>query len=388
MHQLIKRKHLQPGMFVVSYGQGTFHSPLVRVAAHIFSPSQIDELVPADVEDVLIDTSGAMPLPLADRVPVGAPFSVEFGEELHIARKLYSDALDYVKTFVDGVRKGTDINLSQATALVDSFIESVFRNESAAVTLFKLRGFDEYTYTHSLNVSILAVLLGKHLGLDKAALLNLGLAGLLHDAGKARVPTEILNKPGRLTESEFEVVKIHPLESVKILRRQKDMPVEVLRAVLEHHERHDGSGYPQGLKGEAIGSLSRIIAVVDVYDALTSQRVYKEAMAPTKALGMMFQWRGQQFAAQDIDNFIRCIGVFPVGSFVRLSGGEFAVVSGINAQRPTRPEVKVVLDARMRPQLPRLLNLWVVEGTAEAQDIAEVLNPAEHKIDLEPFLSV
>ncbi|OGR34554.1 MAG: hypothetical protein A2051_13815 [Desulfovibrionales bacterium GWA2_65_9] len=385
MHQRIKRNELKPGMFVVSHGLGTFVSPIVHVGAHIFLQSQIQALVPPDVEDVLIDTAAAMPLP-DEATPLGAPVTVSLGEELPAARRLYSEALDYVRHFVDGVRRGTHADLNAATPLVESFIESVFRNETAAVTLFKLRGFDEYTYTHSINVSILAVLLGKHLGLGRPDLLKLGLAGLLHDVGKARLPASILKKPGKLTESEFRAVQTHPAESHKLLLQHENMPPEVLRAVLEHHERHDGSGYPHGHKGDAIATFSRIVALVDVYDALTSQRVYKAAMAPAKALSLMFQMRGGQFAADDIDNFIRCIGVFPVGSFVRLSGGEFGIVARANPLRPTKPEIKVILDSAMCPRKPCTLNLEALEGTPESQDIAEVLSPAEHRIDLERYI--
>jgi putative nucleotidyltransferase with HDIG domain len=386
MQQKIKRSELKLGMYVVSHGLGTFASPLVQVDKPILTKAHIDEYVPSDAEDVLVDSS--IQISLLDQVrPVGVPITTGLGEELPIAKRLYSDALVHVKSFVDDVRKGTDIDYRKATPLVANFIDSVFRNEAAAVTLFKLRGFDEYTYTHSINVSILAVLLGKHLGLDKPTLLQLGLAGMYHDVGKAKIQESILNKPGKLTENEFKAMQAHPLEGYKIMQKQVGLDPEILRAVVEHHERHDGTGYPRGLKHQDIGRFSRIISVVDVYDALTSRRVYKDAMAPAKALGMMYQWRDKDFTPHAIDNFIRCIGVFPVGSFVRLSGGEFGIVSSINAVRPTKPEVKVVLDTKMRPQLARLLDLEALEGTPEAQDISEVLNPADFKIDLERFLN-
>jgi len=386
MQQRIKRHELKPGMFVVSHGQGTFASPLVQVDRPLLTPADIDGCIPKDVDDVLIDTSLQISLPGQER-PVVAPNASSLGEELPIAKRLYSDALVHVKSFVDDVRKGTDIDYRKATPLVASFIDSVFRNESAAVTLFKLRGFDEYTYTHSINVSILAVLLGKHLGLDRPTLLRLGLAGMYHDVGKAKIPESILNKPGKLSGGEFQAMKAHPLEGYKIMQKQVDLDPEILRAVVEHHERHDGSGYPRGLKNEDIGRFSRIISVVDVYDALTSRRVYKDAMAPAKALGMMYQWRDKDFPPNAIENFIRCVGVFPVGSFVRLSGGEFGIVASTNATRPTKPEIKVVLDAQMRPQLARMLDLEALERTPQAQDIAEVLNPADYKIDLERFFN-
>ncbi|MDP2848585.1 MAG: HD-GYP domain-containing protein [Humidesulfovibrio sp.] len=384
MQQRIKRSALKPGMYVVSHGLGTFDDPLVRVDKPLLTPADIAALVPADVEDVTVDTSISISL-LGQVRPVGVPITTSIGDELPIARRLYADALVHVKSFVDDVRKGTDIDYRKATPLVENFIESVFRNENAAVTLFKLRDFDEYTYTHSLNVSLLAVLLGKHLGIDKPTLLKLGLAGMYHDVGKARIPEAVLNKPGKLTEAEFNTMKAHPLEGYKVMVNQPDLDPEILRAVVEHHERFDGTGYPRGLTGEQIGRFSRIISVVDVYDALTSKRVYKGAMAPAKALGMMYQWRDKDFPPSAIESFIRCIGVFPVGSFVRLSGGEYGIVAGVNPLKPTKPEIKVILDAKMRPQIPRTLELWRLDGSPEAQDIIQVLNPAEHKIDLELF---
>ncbi|MDQ7836459.1 MAG: HD-GYP domain-containing protein [Humidesulfovibrio sp.] len=386
MYQRVKRSDLKPGMFVISHGLGTFGSPLVNVGAHILCLSNLCDYVPEDVEDVLIArTQDAL---LEGATALGAPVTVSLAEELPQARRLYSEALSYVRHFLEDVRKGTSIDFSPATPLVENLIESVFRNENAAVTLCKLRGFDEYTYTHSINVSILAVLLGKRMGLDRAALLKIGLAGLLHDVGKARLPAKILNKPGRLSETEFHAVKGHSMWSHDLLKQQGDMPRDILRAVAEHHERHDGSGYPRGLQGHEISLFSRIIAVADVFDALTSKRAYKDAMPPAQALSMMYQWRGKQFATEDIEFFIQCIGVFPVGSFVRLTDGEHGIVISTNPHRPTKPQVKVVLDAKLRPRLPRVLDLEALEATHEAQDIAEVLNPADYKIDMGRFFSV
>jgi putative nucleotidyltransferase with HDIG domain len=384
MQQRVKRQSLKPGMYLVSHGLGTFDQPLVLVNKPILTRADIALLVPADVEDVIVETSVNISL-LGQARPVGVPITTGMGDELPIARRLYSDALTHVRGFVDSVRRGTDIDHRQATPLVENFIESVFRNETAAVTLFKLRGFDEYTYTHSINVSLLAILLGKHLELDKKTLLRLGLAGMYHDVGKARIPEAILNKPGKLTHSEFQIMKSHPLEGYKIMAGQEDIDPEILRAVVEHHERHDGSGYPRGLSGHEVGMFSRIISVVDVYDALTSRRVYKDAMAPAKALGMMYQWREKDFPHQSIESFIRCIGVFPVGSFVKLSGGEYGIVANVNPLKPTMPEIKIIMDSKMRPQIPRVLDLFEAAGGSEAQEIIQVLNPAEFKIDLEPF---
>jgi len=374
MQQSISRKDLRPGMFVVSHGQGTFEDPLVQVNRCLPRLDALDDVLAPQVDIVQVDLDRSVLVP-----------ATHLAEEARTANRLYTEALGYVRSFVDAVRRGTEIDTHAASPIVDGFIESVFRNEAATTTLFKLRGFDEYTYTHSLNVSILAVLFGKHLGLDRQTLREVGVAGMFHDIGKARIPETILNKPGKLTENEFAVMKSHPLEGYRLLRGKPDLTPEMLRAVLEHHERCDGTGYPRGLKGTEIGRFSRIISVVDVYDALTSRRVYKEPMAPAKALGLMYQWRDRDFTPQVIDNFIKCLGVFPVGSLVRLSGGEHALVVGANPQHPTRPLVKVILDAKMKPRLPATLDLDALSGTDQAQEIVQVLNPDEAKINLEPF---
>lgn len=384
MDQRIKRADLKVGMYVLSYGLGTFESPLVQVNKPLLSPRCIQDLLPASADDILIDPAINIGL-LGQERPVGVPITTSLSDELPIAKRLYGEALVHVRGFVDDVRKGKDIDYREAEPLVDNFIESVFRNETASATLFKLRWFDEYTYTHSINVSILAIILGKHLDMDKPTLHKLGIAGLYHDAGKARIPEAILNKPGKLTEQEFQVMKSHPLEGYKLMQGQPGLDPEILRAVVEHHERFDGTGYPRGLRHDDIGRFSRIISVVDVYDALTSRRVYKDPIPPAKALGMMYQWRDRDFTPQAIENFIRCMGVYPVGSLVRLSSGEYGIVASANSLRPTKPEVKVVLDAKKRPQLPRVLDLEALENTPDAVDIAEVLNPAALKIDLERF---
>jgi HD-GYP domain-containing protein (c-di-GMP phosphodiesterase class II) len=372
--QTISRDALKPGMFVVSHGKGTFDSPLVQVQKCLPSLASINAFVPQDAGEVLVD-------------PERSHFVREssLAEETSAAKVLYAKAMSHVRSFVDEVRRGKDIDFRESAPLVDSFIESVFRNEAAAATLFKLRLFDEYTYTHCINVSILSVILGKHQGLDRDALRELGMAGIFHDIGKARIPETILNKPGKLSESEFAVMKSHPMEGFRLMEGKPSVTADMLRAVLEHHERQDGTGYPRGLKGPDISPFARIISVVDVYDALTSRRVYKEPMAPAKALGLMYQWRDRDFSPLAIERFIKCLGVFPLGSLVRLSGGEHAIVVGTNAEHPTRPQVKAVFDARLRPQRARVLDLAALAGTPEAQDIVEVLNPADHNLDLEPF---
>lgn len=374
MTRQMRREELRPGMFVQSYGSGSFDDPLVRVGRCLSHMDLLDELAPPGVGRVTVELG---------RSVLVTPVSLE--QELPTARRLYAESLKHVRGFMDGVRQGTVIDPREAAPLVDGFIESVFRNESAAATLFKLRDFDAYTYTHSLNVSVLSVLLGRRLGLDRIALREVGVAGMLHDLGKARIPEAILNKPGKLTPAEFEVMKSHPEQGFALLQGLPGLNGDMLRAVIEHHERRDGTGYPRGLKEQDIGLYSRIISVADVYDALTSRRVYKEPMAPAKALGLMYQWRDRDFTPQVIEHFIRCLGVYPLGSLVQLSGGEHALVMAANPEHPAEPVVRVILDSRLRPVPPRTLDLAAQPQGPGREGIVRAVGPAEHGLNLAPF---
>lgn len=307
-------------------------------------------------------------------------------EEFPRADKLYSDAVSYARGFIDDVRQGKPFDYRDAVPTVDGFIDSVFRNESAAAAICKLKMYDEYTYTHSINVAVLAVILGKRLGLERDKLRLLGMAGVFHDVGKALVPDEILNKPGKLSDSEMEIMRTHPAEGYKILKVQKSVPEVVLRAALEHHERYDGRGYPRGIKGEKIHLMSRIISVVDVYDALTSKRVYKDPLPPSKVLGMMYQWRLSDFQPNIVEHFIKSLGVYPVGSFVRLSSGEHGVVTVLNASMPLKPVVKVVYNASMQPVTRYAVNLADLPPEEESLVIEDIVNPDEHGIEVASLL--
>jgi len=379
-------------MFLAKYGQGSPESPFVLVNQPLLSLKVIDELVPPGVDEVFIDEDLTLHAvhklhkqKQQDQAGPHVP-AVSLVLEFPIAEKLYGEALTHSRLFMDNVRKGKDFDYREATPMVDSFIESVFRNESAAATMIKLRRFDEYTYTHSINVSILAVLLGKHLGYDKEILRQLGIAGMFHDVGKARIPEEILNKPGKLTPLEFRIMKTHVLESYRLMSDQKALSPDVLRGIVEHHERYDGDGYPRGLSGDGIGIFGRIISIADIYDALTSKRVYKEGMPTAKALSLMYQWRDSTFPPNSIESFIKCIGVYPIGSFVRLSNGEYAIVTANNEAHAARPTVKVVLDAKMRHKPPTTVDLSKTMLTG-GLEISECLNPADYRVDLSRLLT-
>jgi len=233
---------------------------------------------------------------------------------------------------------------------VEQLVESAIRNPSAAVAMANLKGHDEYTFAHSIQVSILSVALGTQIGLGKDELTLLGTGAMLHDLGKASIPLKILNKPGRLTEEEFRVMKTHPQRGVSHLAEKgRGCRPEILSCILEHHEKLDGTGYPQGLTEPEIGLLPRIVSVADVYDALTSDRVYQKGTPAHNAIVILYGLRNVHFDPQILNAFIGVVGVYPVGTMVRLNTREIAVVVSVNPREPLRPDIEILTDRDQKP---------------------------------------
>ena len=382
----LKPSELKPGMFVVSYGAGTFDDPLVAVERLILS-RDVARYVPAEAGVVQVDPERSVDV--AELAPeerqVPQPLTA-LRDELPVAARLYGRTVALVRTIMEAVRAGRPLDLFQAAPLMEEMAESLARNETAAVTV-RLRRLDDYTFAHCANVAVLAMLLGRFLGFPEEDLPQLGLAGLLHDLGKARIPESILNKPGKLSEAEMEVMRRHPLEGYLVLKDRADVAPEVARAVLEHHERTDGAGYPYHLAGQDISLFSQIIGVVDVYDALISDTVYRHAVPPAAALSQLYNLRSKGFCTECVDMLVKALGIYPVGSFVRLSSGDYGVVAEGNPKEPLHPKVRLVFDARMRPKRAVILDL-ARRGPDPDQGLSvqECLNPAQYKIDVSRFL--
>lgn len=308
-------------------------------------------------------------------------------EEMRVAKAVYDDSLNFARSFVQDVRLGRQVEYEKAQPLVEGIIDSVMRNEDALIGMKQLRASDEYTFTHSINVTVLSTIFGKYLGLSRKDLDELGRAALFHDVGKANIPNSILNKPDRLTDAEFTVIKSHPIRGFELIHALHKASNEILKGILEHHEKHDGHGYPGGLAGGTVSRFARIISVADVYDALTSERVYKKGMLANQALKIIFGLREKDFAPHMVDQFIKCLGIYPVGSLVKLSSGLSAVVTGANQVRPLEPVVKIVLDHLMRPIPPHSIDLSSAPGRGEGKlRIVEVLDHKELGLDLTQYL--
>ena len=274
------------------------------------------------------------------------------------AKGIHLRSREMIRDVVEDLRRDHHINLDKVNEVVDAMVDSVGNNPDALLWLTKLKSRDSYAYDHGIDVAIYLLAFGRHLGYPKDKLRILGVAGLMQDIGKLRIREEILARSGKLTAAEFEEVKIHVNHSIDILHETSDIPEEVLMVVSQHHERLDGSGYPRRLKGDQIYPIASMSGIVDSFEALVSQRPYAEAISSHQALQQLNRWKGTSFHEALTEQFIQCIGIFPVGSLVELNTGDVAVVIGQNKVRRLKPKIMLLLDpAKKAYPYPATLDL-------------------------------
>lgn len=306
---------------------------------------------------------------------------IDYREHLQLARKIHTRARSFVSEMQSFVRDGGEsIDVQGAQTLVSDMADNIMVNPHAMMWLTYLKQRHEYTMTHSVNVCILALTFGRHLQLARETLEILGLGALLHDIGKLRIPSEILDKPGRLTPDEFEVMKKHPSEGFSILKDDKYIHPDALEIVHHHHERISGTGYPDRLASESIHFLTKVVSIVDVYDAITSDRCYHDGISPYKALQNIYKWAEAQFDKKLVEEFMSCMGVYPIGSIVELNNGRIGIVISTTPKTRLRPIVLLVMDEnRELFDIRRILNLstqsWDNEN--ERLEINKIVEPAE-----------
>lgn len=289
--------------------------------------------------------AAAFTSPTGARAEAGPPRSRD--EEMAHARRLIERSRQAVQTMFDEVRMGKALSAAQAYELVDDIAASVLRGGNVLLGLARLKTADNYTYMHSVAVCALMTALAKELGLAPEQVRSAGLAGLLHDIGKMAVPSAILNKPGSLSDAEFSSVRAHPAAGHRMLQEVGEIDPVALDVCLHHHEKLDGSGYPEGLRGEQISLFARMGAICDVYDAITSTRPYKQGWCPADSLRRMASWRGAHLDAQLFAAFVKCLGIYPLGTLVRLQSERLAVVVGQTPGKPlTQPSVRVFFSIR------------------------------------------
>ena len=275
--------------------------------------------------------------------------------ELPAARAARARTQTVLQDMFDTLQSGRALDASRVREAVASMTDSVVRNPDAMLLIAKLKQQSAHTLDRALGVSIYMITFGRFLQLPREQLDLLGMLGLLQDVGKTRVPEEVLNKKEPLNKVELALCRSHVEHSAAILTESPGLPPELPALAALHHERHDGSGYYKGMKGEEIGLFGSIAGMVDCFDALTHARPYGEAMAPSNALNMLYGWRGGQFDGPLVEQFIQCIGIFPVGAIVELNSGEIGIVIAQNLVRRLQPRVMVVLDAKGNPKKPQLI---------------------------------
>ncbi len=309
-------------------------------------------------------------------------------QEVTIAGRLHDDISRAVDELMDKAAAGSPIVLKKAKKVTDRMVESIARNPDAFIWIARIRNKDRYTYSHSIRATIWAITFGRHLALARDRLENLALGMLLSEVGKTRLPDHILKKHGRLNEEEFEIMKKHVNYGVAILRETPDIHPEVIEVVANHHERHNGSGYPRGLKGNQIPLLGRIAGIVDFYDALTCPRHEALALSPAEAMIKLHDLRDRDFQAEVVDEFIQAIGIYPTGSLIELSTGEVGVITEQNAGRRLRPRVLLLLDRHKQPlRRPREIDLQKTETDKKGRKltIAACLPEGSYGIDLSRY---
>ncbi len=283
---------------------------------------------------------------------------VAFEEELPRAKELYLQAEEIFGKFFRDLSRGGKPELSEVNDLVHSMTESVIRNPDALLLLARIRRKSEYAYSHAMNVSICSLAFGRHLGYPSPSLQQLGLGGLMLDVGKVRVSEKLLSRPGKLSELEYESVKRHVEYGAALLRENREITQLAFDMIAYHHEREDGSGYPKGLRGASIPVSAKMAAIADCFDALTSERPYARSYSPFEALQVLFEWGRQTLHGDLVEQFIQCLGIYPVGGLVELNSGEIGLVVAHNRTRRLKPRVLLLLDDEKRPyRNPIMLDL-------------------------------
>lgn len=349
--------------------------PFWRSKFTLNDPEDIRRILESGIAEVWIDTDKGLDVPGKIRAEVEesvtdvlmeaeiaqhgrATGPASMSEELQRAAMICAKAKQAVVSMFQEVRMGNAISAEAAGDLVEEISSSVLRNPGALISLARLKTADDYTYMHSVAVCALMVSLGRQLGLEEKDVREAGMAGLMHDLGKALMPMDVLNKPGKLTDDEFRIIKSHPVEGHRLLVEGKTASDIVLDVCLHHHEKVDGSGYPDRLGGDRISLVAKMGAVCDVYDAITSNRPYKAGWDPAESIRKMTEWSKGHFDERVFQAFIKSIGIYPVGSLVKLGSGRLAVVAEQSDKSLLAPRVKVFFSTKSQTYIvPELIDL-------------------------------
>lgn len=394
---------LRAGMFIHDLNCDWMSHSFVRTRFKISGDEEIEKILQTGIHEVYIDTSKGLDVPSAPTAHEAREHAIaqvravadlapptkrtEIAEEMERAVEIRREATRVVKGVMQDARLGKAVEVERVMPLVENITGSIMRNSGALLSMLSIKTADEYTFEHCVSVCTLMVAFARSLGLDEEATRQAGFGGLVHDVGKMKTPPEILNKPGRYTEEEFAVMKRHPEDGHAILQKTEGIGEIPLSITLGHHERMDGSGYPYRLKPDQIPELVRMSSIVDVYDAITSDRCYHKGMPATEALGKIFEWSKFHFDARLVQAFTRCVGIYPVGALVRLESGRLGVVTEQHETNLLTPTIKVFFSAKSMAYIkPEIVDLSRKMGAGGADRIVNHELPEKWKIDPRQFM--
>ena len=349
-----------------------------ELAAFVDTVSRLEPR--ADGSDA--DPFGEMPHIRVGRVTVDQRIEGSLTDMATIKR-LYSDAVSVATNVWDSAQTEGKPDATIARTMIDGLAQAVAQNRTALLALTTLKNYDNYTFTHMVNVSILTMGQARALGIDGPLLREFGMAALMHDIGKVRTPLEVLNKPDKLTDQEFAIMKRHVVDGAEMLRQTPDIPALAPVVAFEHHLRLDGSGYPGGVVRQSLNVGTMLCSIADVYDAMRSQRTYQQAFPTDRILAVLKRSDGKQFDQHLVRRFVQLVGIYPAGNLVRLNTGEVAVVLKVYAPDPYRPNVRVLINRQgTRLEIPYELNLWEPsEDPQRPSAIVAPLDPAQFGLD-------
>ena len=394
MLKKINVKQLVVGMHLKEFCGSWMDHPFWRNSFVITDPTDIERILASSITEVWIDSSKGLDIAAGEiavseeesEARVDAELSlaarstrattpVPASEEFARAAKICAQSKLAVTSMFQEARMGKAVNTANAQKLVEEINDSVSRNPGALISLARLKTADDYTYMHSVAVCALMIALAKQLGLSESETRRAGIAGLLHDLGKALMPMEVLNKPGKLTDEEFAIIKKHPEEGHRLLLGNPDADEMTLDVVLHHHEKVDGTGYPKGLKDQEISLFAKMGAICDVYDAITSNRPYKAGWPPSESLRKMAEWATGHFDQHVFQAFVKSLGIYPIGSLIRLASGRLGLVIDQSEKSLLTPCIKVfystLAQARILPEVIDLSRPGCHEKIAGREDPAK-----------------
>ncbi|NMP23265.1 HD-GYP domain-containing protein [Sulfobacillus harzensis] len=362
MTKKIPVERLKPGMYIADLNSEWMAHPFLRNHFLVKEEETIQKLIRAGIREVYIDPQRGLDVndaPSAEEVQRATETAiVQVGEEAAMlpripireerdyAAQLYLEGVHLIREMMQDVRLGRQVAVHRVDPLVRRIAESTIRNPDALLSLVRVKNKDLYTFQHSVAVGALVVAFSHTVGLDVRQVHLAGVGGLLHDIGKVSIPDHILNKPGRLTEEEFAVMRCHVAEGKKILEAAHGIHDLSIQAAYQHHERCDGSGYPEALSAATISDAGKMVAICDVYDAITSDRVYHKALLPHQAVRKLFEWANFHFDPDRVQDFIRMIGIYPIGTLVLLQSGRIGIVTEQRSTSLLQPRLTVFYDTR------------------------------------------